>query len=98
MSIWMYHTLTKSVFPVPANTVEEAAVLADKLSHRIYFEAELTTQPLEFDEEWWVKIGRDWKWFFLKEEAEAYITDKGDGQLYLKQTRLSEVFLTKQEL
>lgn len=49
MSYWMYHVLTKSVFPVTGHTEEQVAKLADLLDHRIYFEAELTTAPAEVD-------------------------------------------------
>ena len=103
MSIWMYHTLTRSVYPVPANTIEEAAILADKLEKRIFFEAELTTQPLERDERWWVKddtkegFNSYWHAFLIEEEARDFAKTKG-LKLFSYQFREPEVFLVPVEL
>lgn len=41
MYFWMYHTVTGQVYHVPARTVEQVATLANTLTRRIYFMAEL---------------------------------------------------------
>lgn len=101
MSFWMYHSLTDSVFPVRAKTEEEVAKLAERLFHRIYFEAELTTAPVKIDDDnWWVKSYGNWTRFATRDAAVKYVADQiSDGysaQLYRRESRVAEVFMIEE--
>lgn len=95
MTFWMYHTLTGSVYPVPTDNDEDVAKLADRLPHRIYFRAELTTQPLE-PEQWWVKDEAENMWHSFLYEHEARDFAQANGfPLYVREFRAYEQFLTE---
>lgn len=96
MGIWMYHKLTDSVYPVPTTSVDGAATLAEKLPHRIYFEAELTTAPAVVDV--WVLQKGDGSGVYRYDEEYLWRAhaDMRDGDVLYKIERRSEMFTTEE--